>query len=76
MPSMGSRSTAAVAASSSASGCASATSGRNRTSTGKVRPETSMIGASSKWREKLPGSIVALVMMILRSGRRGMSCLR
>ena len=58
----------------------SETSGRYRTSTGYVRPETSTTGASTppteKCREKLSGSIVALVTITLRSGRRGSSCLR
>ncbi len=42
-----------------------------RTSTGYVRPLTSTTGAPPKCSAKRPGSIVALVMMSLRSGRRG-----
>ncbi len=50
--------------------------GRYRISTGYVRPDTSMIGAglpaaSAKCFAKLSGSIVADVMMTLRSGRCG-----
>ena len=43
---------------------------------GPVRPETSMTGASSKWAANLAVSMVAEVMMTLRSRRRGSSCLR
>ena len=52
------------------------TSGRYRTSTGYVRPLTSTIGAPPKWAANRSGSIVAEVMMSLRSGRRGSSWVR
>ena len=50
-------------------------------STGYVRPETSMIGAglprrSAKCSANRAGSMVADVMISLRSGRRGSSRLR
>ncbi|MCY1450461.1 hypothetical protein D9M71_672690 [compost metagenome] len=45
-------------------------SGRYQVSTGKVRPDTSMIGAPSKCLEKRSRSMVAEVMISFRSGRR------
>ncbi len=47
--------------------------GGTQVSTGKVRPDTSTIGASSKCLEKRSRSMVAEVMMTFRSGRRGSS---
>ncbi|CAB4928540.1 unannotated protein [freshwater metagenome] len=59
---------------------ASTVRGRYRISTGNVRPDTSMIGAATPSRAKCcanrSGSMVADVMTILRSGRRGSSCAR
>ncbi|CAM5630539.1 hypothetical protein SAURM35S_09919 [Streptomyces aurantiogriseus] len=78
-PSPISSSTASVIAviwSRSASSESSSRSGRYRTSTGYVRPLTSMIGASPKCREKRSGSMVAEVMTTLRSGLRGSSWAR
>jgi hypothetical protein len=60
----------------SSRGRSGSASGRYRTSTGYVRPDTSITGASQKCFEKRSGSIVAEVMMTLRSGRVGSSRFR
>ena len=50
--------------------------GRYLTSTGKVRPDTSTMGASPKCSENRAVSMVAEVTMRRRSGRFGSNCLR
>jgi hypothetical protein len=55
---------------------APAVSGRYQVSTGKVRPDTSTIGAPSKCSEKRSRSMVAEVMITLRSGDAAAAVLR